>query len=224
MQRESIFRQIAADWRACFERDPAAVNALEVLLAYPGFHAVLAHRFIHPLYRWHVPVVPRLLSGFVRFLTGIEIHPGAEIGGGIFIDHGMGVVFGETTEVGHNCTFYQGVTLGGTSLQHGKRHPTLEDNVVVGAGAAILGAIVIGQNSKVAAGAVVVKSVPPNSTVVGVPGRVVFQDGKKIEEPVIPQVDMPDPTVDAIAAINARLDSVEAQLRWSQRTHGSPTL
>lgn len=223
MQRDSIFRQIRADWRACFERDPAAVNGLEVLFAYPGFHAVVAHRFIHPLYRWHVPVLPRLLSNLMRFFTGIEIHPGAEIGAGLFIDHGMGVVIGETTEIGRGCTLYQGVTLGGTSLQHGKRHPTLEDNIVVGAGAAILGAIVIGSNSKVAAGAVVVKSVPPNSTVVGVPGRVVFVDGKKVEEPVIPQVDMPDPTSEQIAAMAARLDALEARL-GTNAPHGSPTL
>lgn len=224
MHRESIFRQIRSDWRAVFERDPAAVNGLEVLLAYPGFHAVLAHRFIHPLYRWHVPVIPRLLSGFMRFMTGIEIHPGARLGGGIFIDHGMGVVVGETAEVGRNCTFYQGVTLGGTSLTTGKRHPTLEDGVTVGAGAAILGAIVVGENSKVAAGAVVVKSVPANSTVVGVPGRVVFQDGKKVAETIIPQVDMPDPTTDALAAINRRLDALENRGTFAGTEHGTPTL
>jgi serine O-acetyltransferase len=223
MQRDSIFRQIHADWRACFERDPAAVNWLEVLFAYPGLHAVVAHRFIHPLYRWRVPFVPRMLSHIMRFLTGIEIHPGAEIGGGLFIDHGMGVVIGETTEVGRNCTLYQGVTLGGTSLQHGKRHPTLEDNVVVGAGAAIIGAIVIGSNSKVAAGAVVVKTVPANSTVVGVPGRVVLVDGKRVEEPVIPQVDMPDPTSEAIAALNSRIDALENRL-GAQSTHESRAL
>jgi serine O-acetyltransferase len=223
MQRDSIFKQIHADWRACFERDPAAVNWLEVLFAYPGLHAVVAHRFIHPLYRWHVPFVPRMLSHIMRFMTGIEIHPGAEIGAGFFIDHGMGVVIGETSEIGRNCTLYQGVTLGGTSLQHGKRHPTLEDNVVVGAGAAILGAIVVGYNSKVAAGAVVVKSVPPNSTVVGVPGRVVLVDGRKVEEPVIPQVDMPDPTSEAIASLNARIDKLERSLD-TQTSHGSSTV
>ncbi len=223
MKRDSIFRQIHADWQACFERDPAAVNWLEVLLAYPGLHAVVAHRFIHPLYRWHVPILPRLLSNIMRFFTGIEIHPGAEVGAGLFIDHGMGVVIGETTEIGRNCTLYQGVTLGGTSLQHGKRHPTLEDNVVVGAGAAILGAIVIGSNSKVAAGAAVVKSVPPHSTVVGVPGRLVFVDGKKIEEPIIPQVDMPDPTIEALGALNARIDALEMR-RGAESSHGSPTL
>jgi serine O-acetyltransferase len=223
MNRESIFRKIHADWRACFERDPAAVNWLEVLFAYPGFHAVVAHRFIHPLYRWRVPFVPRLLSHVMRFLTGIEIHPGAEIGSGFFIDHGMGVVIGETTEIGRNCTLYQGVTLGGTSLQHGKRHPTLEENVVVGAGAAIIGAIVVGANSKVAAGAVVVKSVPPNCTVVGVPGRIVLMDGKRVEEPAIPQVDMPDPTSEAIAALNARLDALENRL-GTKTGHGSAAL
>jgi serine O-acetyltransferase len=224
MQRESIFKQISADWRACFERDPAANNGLEVLLAYPGFHAIVGHRLIHPLYRLQVPLIPRLLSHIMRFLTGIEIHPGAEIGPGFFVDHGMGVVIGETSEIGANCTLYQGVTLGGTSLQHGKRHPTLEDGVVVGAGAAILGAIVVGANSKVAAGAVVVKSVPANCTVVGVPGRVVFQDGKKVEEPVIPQVDMPDPTVDAITALNARVDALEAQVRRTESSHGATPL
>ncbi|MDQ6767773.1 MAG: serine O-acetyltransferase [Candidatus Eremiobacteraeota bacterium] len=223
MQRESIFRQIAADWRACFERDPAASNWLEVLLAYPGFHAIVAHRFIHPLYRWHVPVIPRVLAHGMRFLTGVEIHPGAEIAAGFFIDHGMGVVIGETSEIGRNCTLYQGVTLGGTSLQHGKRHPTLEENVVVGAGAGIIGAVVVGANSKVAAGAVVVKNVPPNSTVVGVPGRVVLQDGKKVEEPVIPQVDMPDPTVDAIAALTARVEALE-ETRRAESSHGTAAL
>ncbi len=224
MQRDTIVQQIRADWHACFERDPAATSWLEVLLAYPGFHAIVAHRFIHPLYRWRIPVIPRLLSHYVRFFTGIEIHPGAEIGSGLFIDHGMGVVIGETTEIGRNCTLYQGVTLGGTSLQHGKRHPTLEDNVVVGAGAGIIGAIVVGANSKVAAGAVVVKNVPPNSTVVGVPGRVVLQDGKKVPEQVIPQVDMPDPTVDALNALSARIDALEARARSAQNTHGAAPL
>jgi serine O-acetyltransferase len=224
MQRDSVFRQLRHDWRACFERDPAARNALEVLLAYPGFHAIFWHRvLIHPLYRWHIPVIPRVLSHLSRFLTGIEIHPGAEIGGGFFIDHGMGVVIGETTEIGRNCMLYQGVTLGGTSLQHGKRHPTLEDNIVVGAGAAIIGAIVIGEGSKIAAGAVVVKSVPPNCTVVGVPGRIIYQDGKQVE-PLIPRVEMPDPEADAIAALQTRLDALETQVRKLEAPDGSPTL
>ena len=224
MQRESVFQKIAADWRACFERDPAANNWLEVLLAYPGFHAIVAHRFIHPLYCWRIPFIPRYFSHISRFLTGVEIHPGAEIQAGFFIDHGMGVVIGETTEIGRNCTLYQGVTLGGTSLQHGKRHPTLEDNVVVGAGAGVIGAVVVGQNSKIAAGAVVVRDVPPNSTVVGVPGRVVLQDGKKVEEPVIPRVDMPDPTVDAIAALSTRIEALEERARDAESRHGTAPL
>jgi serine O-acetyltransferase len=223
MRHDTIVTQIAHDWRACFERDPAARNWLEVLLCYPGFHALFAHRFIHPLQRWRVPVLPRLFSHFVRFLTGIEIHPGAEIAGGCFIDHGMGVVIGETSEVGRGCTLYQGVTLGGTSLQRGKRHPTLEDDIVVGAGAKIIGAIVIGAHSKIAAGAVVVKDVPPNSTVVGVPGRVVQQDGMKVVEPVIPHVDMPDPEDEAIQALARRVEALEARNR-SEEPYGGPRL
>lgn len=224
MQRDSLFRQIRLDWRAVFERDPAACNGPEVLLAYPGFHAIFWHRvLIHPLHRWHIPVLPRVLSNLSRFFTGIEIHPGAEIAAGFFIDHGTGVVIGETAEIGRNCTLYQGVTLGGTSLQHGKRHPTLEDDVVVGAGAAILGAVVVGAGSKIAAGAVVVKSVPPHCTVVGVPGRIVFQDGKPVE-PVLPRVDMPDPEADAIAALQLRVDALEAQLRKLEEPDGTPTL
>lgn len=222
MSRESIFHQIRQDWHACFERDPAARNWLEVLLCYPGLHAVVAHRFIHPLQRWGVPVIPRLFSHWVRFLTGVEIHPGAELGGGLFIDHGMGVVIGETAEVGRNCTLYQGVTLGGTSLRREKRHPTLEDDVVVGAGAKVIGAIVIGARSKIAAGAVVVKSVPPDCTVVGVPGRCV-KDGAHAE-PLIPQVDMPDPLVETLAAMSGRIEALEAQVRQLEQRNGTPTL
>ena len=223
MRHDSIFIQISHDWRACFERDPAARNWLEVLLCYPGFHALFAHRFIHPLQRWRVPVLPRLFSHFVRFLTGIEIHPGAEIAAGCFIDHGMGVVIGETSEIGRGCTLYQGVTLGGTSLRRGKRHPTLEEDIVVGAGAKIIGAIIIGAHSKIAAGAVVVKDVPPNSTVVGVPGRVVHQDGIKVAEPVIPHVDMPDPEDEAIQALARRVEALEAKNR-SEEPYGGPRL
>jgi serine O-acetyltransferase len=225
MRHESTFHSIRQDWRACFERDPAARNWLEVLLCYPGFHAIFWHRFIHPLYRWGLPVIPRLLSHISRFLTGIEIHPGADLDSGFFIDHGMGVVIGVTAEIGRNCTLYQGVTLGGTSLHRAKRHPTLEEGVVVGAGAKIIGAIVVGANSKIAAGAVVVKSVPPNSTVVGVPGRVVMRDGKRVSEQAMPQVDMPDPEIEDIAAVTARLDALEARLRRTeQQQHGTSTL
>lgn len=224
MRHESFFKSIHRDWRACFERDPAAKNWLEVLLCYPGFHAIFWHRLTHPLYRWGVPVLPRVMSQWTRFFTGIEIHPGAEIASGFFIDHGMGVVIGETAVIGRDCTLYQGVTLGGTSLQRGKRHPTLEDGVVCGAGAKIIGAIVIGARSKVAAGAVVVKSVGPDSTVVGVPGRVVLQDGKRVTEPIIPQVDMPDPEVEDVAALTARLDALEARIRRTEGQHGSTPL
>jgi serine O-acetyltransferase len=223
MRHDSIFTQIAQDWRACFARDPAARNWLEVLLCYPGFHALFAHRFIHPLQRWGVPVLPRVLSQIVRFFTGIEIHPGAEIGQGCFIDHGMGVVIGETAEIGRDCTLYQGVTLGGTSLQRGKRHPTLEDDIVVGAGAKIIGAIVIGSHAKIAAGAVVVKDVPPNSTVVGVPGRVVHRDGVKVVEEVIPHLDMPDPEDEAIQALARRVEALEEKTR-SEEQYGGPRL
>ena len=225
MPQESIFKRIRRDWRACFERDPAARNWLEVLLCYPGFHAIFWHRFIHPLYNIGVPVLPRVMSHAVRFFTGIEIHPGAKIDSGFFIDHGMGVVIGETAEIGRDCTLYQGVTLGGTSLLREKRHPTLGDGVVVGAGAKIIGAVVVGANAKIAAGAVVVKPVPPDSTVVGVPGRVVMRDGKRVTQPLGPQLDLPDPEVEDIAAVTARLDALEMHLRRvEQGQHGTSTL
>src|ERR1700730_3338155 len=223
MRHESFFHSISRDWHACFERDPAARNWLEVLLCYPGFHAIFWHRLIHPIYRWGVPVLPRLMSQFVRFFTGIEIPPGGEIASGLFIDLWMGVVIGETSEIGRDCTLYQGVTLGGTSLQRGKRHPTLEEGVVAGAGAKIIGAIVRGAHSKIAAGAVVVKDVPPNSTVVGVPGRVVHQDGVKVVEEVIPHLDLPDPEDDAIQALARRIEALEEKAR-SEEQYGGPRL
>ena len=205
------FETFIADLRAPLERDPAARGWLDVVLSYPGFHAIVAHRLIHPLAR--VPLLPRLLSQFVRFLTGIEIHPGATIGKGVFIDHGMGVVIGETAEVGDGCTIYQGVTLGGTSLSHGKRHPTLGRNVTVGVNAAVLGAINLGDNAKVGGGSVVVKDVPANATVVGVPARIVAQDGKPVRAVSDrPQVEMPDPTADAIARIQRKLDLLEKRV------------
>lgn len=225
MPQPSIFHSIRRDWRACFDRDPAAANAVEVLLCYSGFHAVFWHRFLHPMHRAGIPVLPRLLAQMVRFFTGVEIHPGATIGPGFFVDHGMGVVIGETAEIGEDCTIYQGVTLGGTSLRRAKRHPTLEDRVVVGAGAKIIGAIVIGSDSKIAAGAVVVKPVPPNSTVVGVPGRVVIKEGSRLPNPVEAQLDLPDPEVEDIAAVTARLDALEAHIRRiEQQQHGASTL
>ncbi|GAC1653559.1 MAG: serine O-acetyltransferase [Vulcanimicrobiaceae bacterium] len=202
-----------ADLRAPLERDPAASSWVDVVLSYPGFHAITAHRIIHLLQRTGIPVVPRFLAHLNRFFTGIEIHPAAKIGKGFFIDHGMGVVIGATAEVGDNVTLYQGVTLGGTSLSHGKRHPTLGNNVVVGAGAAVLGAITIGDNSRVGGGSVVVRDVPANATVVGVPARVVLQDGKPVQPAgARPQVDMPDPNAPAIAQLAQRIAELERRL------------
>ncbi len=209
-----IFSTLLADLRAPLERDPAARGPLDVILSYPGFHAVVFHRFIHWVQRLGVPLLPRWLSNFNRFLTGIEIHPAAILGKGVFIDHGMGVVIGETAEVGDRCTIYQGVTLGGTSLSHGKRHPTLGDNVVVGVNAVVLGAIRVGNNSRVGGGSVVVKDVPANATVVGVPARVVIQDGKPVRiVSDAPRVEMPDLDADAIAKLQRRLSTLEARVR-----------
>jgi serine O-acetyltransferase len=209
----SLFQTILADLRAPTERDPAARGYLDVLLSYPGFHAVTAHRFIHLLQRAGLPIVPRFLSQVVRFATGIEIHPGARIGKGFFIDHGMGVVIGETCEIGDDVTIYQGVTLGGTSLTIGKRHPTLENGVTVGVNAAVLGAITLGEGAKVGAGSVVVRDVPPNATVVGVPGHIVAQGGKPLRIAVPrSQVEMPDPEGALIERLTERLAALEARM------------
>ena len=210
-----------SDLRAPLERDPAAEGMLDVVLSYPGFHAITAHRALHAMYKAGVPILPRFLAHLVRFATGIEIHPGATIGEGFFIDHGMGVVVGATTIIGRNVTLYQGVTLGGTSLKPGKRHPTLLDNVVVGVGAAILGDILVGESAHVGAGSVVVKDVPPGATVVGIPGRIVSKDGKTAPEESAPpssraQVQMPDPTATLIARLEARIRTLEERLRMAQ--------
>lgn len=208
-----MMQTLLADLNAPLERDPAARGPLDVILSYPGFHAIMLHRFVHTLHRARIPLLPRWLSNVNRFLTGIEIHPGAKIGKGVFIDHGMGVVIGETAEVGDDCTIYQGVTLGGTSLSHGKRHPTLEQGVTVGVNAAVLGAITVGAQSKIGGGSVVVKDVPANSTVVGVPARIVMQNGVPVRlVPDRPQVDMPDPTADAIAKLQHRVAQLEDRL------------
>ena len=173
-----MFERIKRDIEAVFERDPAAKNLLEVILCYPGLHAILLHRIAHFFYKKGLVVLPRLISHFSRFITGIEIHPGAKLGSGVFIDHGLGVVIGETAEIGDNVTIYQGVTLGGTGKEKGKRHPTVGKNVVVGTGAKVLGPIVIGDGVRVGAGSVVLQSVPSSATVVGIPGRVVFTGEK----------------------------------------------
>jgi serine O-acetyltransferase len=202
-----------ADLRAPVERDPAAEGWLDVFLSYPGFHAVTAHRAIHALWKARVPLVPRLMSELVHRMTGIDIHPGATIGQGFFIDHGTGVVIGGTAIVGDGVTIYQGVTLGGTSLQRKKRHPTIGDNVVVGSGAAVLGDITIGENVKIGANSVVVKDVPPNSTVVGIPGRVVLQDGRPVAVAAArPQVDLPDPGASDVAELRARIAALEMRI------------
>ena len=170
-----MFQRLKEDIQVIKERDPAARSVFEIILLYPGFHALLNYRIAHKLYCWKIPFLPRLISQTARFFTGIEIHPGAKIGRNFFIDHGMGVVIGETTIIGNNVLIYQGVTLGGTGKEQGKRHPTLENNVTVGAGAKVLGNITIGENSNVGAGSVVIDEVPENSTVVGVPGRIIQQ-------------------------------------------------
>lgn len=206
-----MFDTLRADFQAVFERDPAARSGVEVVLAYPGFHAILIHRITHHLWEWGVPVLPRVLSHLNRALTGIEIHPGARIGTGFFIDHGMGVVIGETTQIGNGVTLYQGVTLGGTGKERGKRHPTVGNNVVISVGAKVLGAITVGDNVKIGAGSVVLRSVPSNSTVVGVPGWVVATHHPDTDVHERVEV-LPDPEGETIQALQERVTLLEARL------------
>jgi len=205
---------LRADLAIIKERDPAARNSLEILLCYPGLHALALHRLSHRLWRLKVPLLPRLMSQLGRWLTGIEIHPGARIGKGVFIDHGMGVVIGETAVVGNNCLLYQGVTLGGTGKVHGKRHPTLEDNVVVGAGAKVLGAITVGANTRIGAGSVLLRNVAADSTVVGIPGRVIHQSGVKIDP--LAHSALPDAEARVIRNLMERIDTLESELARTQ--------
>jgi len=207
----SYFDDIRGDLQVPVERDPAAMGPLDVILSYPGFHAIAAHRAIHNLWNRGVPLLPRFLSNVVRTLTGIEIHPAARIGKRFFIDHGMGVLIGATAEIGDDVTLYKGVTLGGTSLGGGKRHPTLGNGVVVGTNASILGAIHVGDGAKVGAGSVVVRDVPAGATVVGIPGRVVLQDGKPVAGSPS-RVDMPDPQGRSVQALAERVAVLEARL------------
>lgn len=208
-----MFERLKCDINAVFDRDPAADNMLEVLLAYSGLHALLIHRFSHWLYSKGLRTIPRLLSQLARFFTGIEIHPGAEIGCGFFIDHGMGVVIGETTEIGDNVTLYQGVTLGGTGKERGKRHPTIGDDVVVGAGAKVLGSITIGDDAKIGAGSVVLKDVEENSTVVGIPGRVVIRDGERVHpEKDLAHGDLPDPIRDKLLELEEKFEKLKKEI------------
>lgn len=194
------------------ERDPAARGILEIVTCYSGLHAILLHRVAHALWVRQVPLVPRLISQVSRLLTQIEIHPGATIGRGFFIDHGSGVVIGETAEIGDNVTIYQGVTLGGTGKETGKRHPTVEDNVVIGTGAKVLGSLTIGMNAKIGAGSVVVQPVPPNTTVVGNPGRPVITDGAKVGIPDIDYTHLPDPVAEAMKCLVRRMVQMENEL------------
>jgi serine O-acetyltransferase len=205
-----VFAAIREQIDTIFREDPAATSVLEIFLCYPGFHAILFHRFSHRLYKAGVPILPRFLSQISRFFTGIEIHPGARIGRRFFIDHGMGVVIGATTEIGDDVLLYQGVTLGGTGNEQGKRHPTLGNNVVVGTGAKVLGGIRIGSNVKIGAGSVVVHPVPDNSTVVGIPGRVVRF---RAPQGVLEHGMLPDPEGQEINELKQRMDELENQLR-----------
>ena len=209
--------QIAQDLQAVFERDPAATSRLEVFFTYSGFHALLAYRISHWLWNRKVPFFPRLISQITRWLTGVEIHPGATIGTGFFIDHGMGVVIGETTEVGDYVTLFQGVTLGGTGKERGKRHPTLGSHVVVGAGAKVLGGIRIGDNVKVGANAVVLRSVPANSTVVGNPGRIVKSDGERLPEATMDHTNIPDPIAERFDAMEQELIALRKKVERTEQ-------
>ncbi|MEK6526362.1 MAG: serine O-acetyltransferase, partial [Nitrospirota bacterium] len=199
-----------------FERDPAATSKVEVILTYAGLHALLAHRVSHWLWSHRVPFIPRAVSHLARWLTGIEIHPGAKIGTGFFIDHGMGVVIGETTEIGDYVTLFQGVTLGGTGKERGKRHPTLGNHVVVGAGAKILGGIRIGDNVKIGANSVVLKSVPANSTVIGVPARVIKAEWGRLPEATMDHINIPDPIADRFEALERELIELRKALENRQ--------
>jgi serine O-acetyltransferase len=208
--------------KACFERDPAAKNVVEVLLTYSGLHAIIAHRLAHALARLGVPVLPRAIMTLVRGLTGIEIHPAARIGRGLFIDHGMGVVIGETAVLGKNVTLFQGVTLGGTGKEHGKRHPTIGDNVVIGAGAKVLGNITIGNDSMVGANAVVIRDVPEHSTVVGVPGRITRIKDRHFPGIKLDHTHLPDPLTERLEALQREIDALEQHLKEQRKPHPTP--
>jgi serine O-acetyltransferase len=218
--RETV-RKIKNDFRAALSMDPAATSRLEVALTYAGFHALLLHRFAHWLWKSGVPFIPRALSQAARFLTGIEIHPGATIGSGMFIDHGMGVVIGETSEVGDNVTLFQGVTLGGTGKLRGKRHPTLGSHVVVGAGAKVLGPIEIGDYVKIGANAVVLQDVPDHSTVVGIPGKIVrIKDERVAEDALMDHIHIPDPIADRFVELQLQVDMLKKELEDIRKPTG----
>jgi serine O-acetyltransferase len=207
-----MFETLKNDVDVVLERDPAARNRIEVMLTYSGVHAIWSHRLAHWLWKKRLFFLGRFLSQVSRFFTGIEIHPGAEIGQRLFIDHGMGVVIGETCEIGNCVTIFQGVTLGGTGKEKGKRHPTLEDHVLVASGAKVLGSMRIGKNSRIGAGSVVLKEVPPNSTVVGIPGRIVVQDGVKIGDD-LDHINLPDPVADKFRQLENDMIRLKRELK-----------
>jgi serine O-acetyltransferase len=211
-----VLSSLIADFRIIFDRDPAARNWLEVLFCYPGLQALVFHRIAHWGYDIGIPFLPRLISHIARFLTGIEIHPGATIGQGVFIDHGMGVVIGETAIVGNYALIYQGVTLGGTGKESGKRHPTLGENVVVGAGAKVLGNILVGNGVRIGAGSVVLRDVPSDCTVVGVPGRIVYRSGERVDP--LEHNNLPDSEAAVIRALVDRIESLEQQVESLQQS------
>ncbi len=212
-----LFQRIKRDVEVVFERDPAAKSVWEVFLCYPGFHALLLHYLAHFFHRKGWVLLPRLISQVNRLVTGIEIHPGAQLGEGLFIDHGMGVVIGETTEIHENVTLYQGVTLGGTGKEKGKRHPTVKSNVVIGAGAKVLGPIEIGEHARVGAGSVVLQSIPPYTTVVGIPGRIVVQRGERVPSINLNHTDMPDPVSGMLDCLQGQIDQLRYELDESFR-------
>ncbi len=207
-----MFKSFKEDIDVVFDQDPAARNYIEVILTYSGLHAIWAHRIAHAFFKRKFFFIARVISQVSRFFTGVEIHPGAKIGRRFFIDHGMGVVIGETCEIGDNVTLFQGVTLGGTGKEKGKRHPTIQDNALIATGAKVLGSIVVGENSKVGAGSVVLKDVPPNSTVVGIPGKVVIQDGVKIQKD-LNHCDLPDPINDRMKQLEKEVNELKSLLR-----------
>ncbi len=227
-----MFARLKKDVQSVFDRDPAAKSVLEVILCYPGLHAIWFYRLAHWLHLKGWVLLPRMISNLARFLTGIEIHPGAKIGEGLFIDHGMGVVIGETAELGSNVTLYQGVTLGGTGKERGKRHPTIGNNVVVATGAKVLGSFTVGDNSKIGAGSVVLHAVPPNSTVVGIPGKVVVKDGNKVLSDEAANIDLnhdnlPDPEGEMLLCLHrhlARLEQRVVQLEEELKNRGPESL
>ncbi|WP_342504327.1 serine O-acetyltransferase EpsC [Lysinibacillus sp. FSL L8-0126] len=211
-----MFKRMKEDVETIFENDPAARSVFEVVLTYSGLHATWAHRVAHWFFKRHFYFIARAISQISRFFTGIEIHPGAKIGRRFFIDHGMGVVIGETCEIGNNVTLYQGVTLGGTGKEKGKRHPTLEDNVLVATGAKVLGSITIGENSKIGAGSVVLKEVPPNATVVGIPGKIVIKDGVRLEKKLDHQ-NIPDPVEERCQVFEKQITELQQEIERLQK-------